>query len=150
MKKIKDKQQIKNTIHYLIKWADWSFKYNFYKPASHLVDASKAVTNYKHRLKCKCKKISQINIDKVSNSENVSCKWASRWDHMLYLIHDVLNEALKSCDFKVCSRILINFWVNCIAFYSISYSFYFQLQLVCWAVESCCVKMRRCFNENWY
>ena len=50
---------------------------------------------------------------------------------------------------EVCSRILINFWVNCTTFYSVSYSFYSQLQLTCWAVKSCCVKGGRCFNKSW-
>ena len=121
MKKIRNKQQIQSTIHYLIKWADWFSEYNFYELINHLVDASKAVTDYKHRLKHKYKKISQINVDKVSNSENVSHKQISRWDHMLYSIHDVLNETLKSHVFHfICSRILINFWMNCIASHSVS------------------------------
>ena len=39
--------------------------------------------------------------------------------------------------------------MNCITSYSVSYSFYFQSQLACWAVEYCCVKGERCFNESW-
>ena len=149
MKKVRDKWWIKNIIHYLIKWADWSFKYNFYELISHLADALKAVTDYECRLKCKHKKISQININKISDSENASCKWASRWDHMLYLIHDVLNETLKSCVFHfICSRILTDFWVNYIILYLVSYFFYFQLQLICQTVESCCAKNKKCFNKN--
>ena len=123
MKKVRNKQQIKSIIHYLIKWADWSFKYNSYKLISHLADALKAVVNYKHRLKYKHKKINQINIDKISDSENALHKQISRWDHVLYLIHSVLNETLKLHDIKICSRILINFWVNYIAFHLISYFF---------------------------
>ena len=49
----------------------------------------------------------------------------------------------------VCSRILTDFWVNYIISYSVSYSFYSQLQLVCWVIESHCVKKRRHFNKNW-
>ena len=64
MKKVRDKWQIKNTIHYLIKWADWSFKYNSYKPASHLADALKAVSSYKHKLKHKHKKAQASNMNK--------------------------------------------------------------------------------------
>ena len=150
MKKVRDKWQIQNIIHYLIKWADWFSEYNSYKFTSHLADALKAVINYKQKLKHKCKKISQINIDKVSDSKNASCKQMSKWNHVLYLIHDVLNETSKSYVFHlICLRILINFWVNCIAFPSVSYFFYSQLQSACWAVEFCCAKMRRCFNENW-
>ena len=48
-----DKQQIKDIIHYLVKWASWSFKYNFYKLTSHLIKAPKAVANYKRKLKHK-------------------------------------------------------------------------------------------------
>ena len=56
VKKVKNKWQIKNTIHYLIKWADWSFKYNFYELMSHLVSISKVVADYKQKLKHKHKK----------------------------------------------------------------------------------------------
>ena len=150
MKKVKNKQQIQSIIHYLIKWADWSSEYNFYKSVSHLVDASKAVADYECRLKYKCKKINQINIDEISDSENALCKQMSRWNHMLYLIHDVLNETSKSYDFEICFRISINFWMNYIASHSVSYFFYFQSQLICWTVKSCCAKTEKHFNENWY
>ena len=50
---------------------------------------------------------------------------------------------------EVCSRILTDFWVNYTTSYSVSYSFYSQLQLTHWVIESCCVKRRRHFNENW-
>ena len=133
MKKVRNKWWIKNIIHYLIKWADWFFEYNFYKLINHLINALKAVTDYKQKLKHKCKKISQINIDEVLNSENVSHKWASRWNHMLYLIHSVLNETSKSHVFHfICSRILADFleWII-LHFTLINYFFYFQLQLVC-------------------
>ena len=46
MKKVRNKQQIKNIIHYLIKWADWFSEYNFYKLMSHLADTFKAVADY--------------------------------------------------------------------------------------------------------
>ena len=52
MKKVKNKQWIKNIIHYLIKWADWSSEYNFYELINYLIDTSKTVADYKHRLKC--------------------------------------------------------------------------------------------------
>ena len=134
----------------MIKWADWFSEYNFYELISHLVDTSKAVTDYKHRLKCKHKKINQINIDEVSDSENVSCKQTSKWDHMLYSVHDVLNETLKSHVFYfTCSKISTDFWVNYITFHLISYFFYFQLQSAHQTVESCCAKSERCFIENW-
>ena len=113
VKKVRNKQQIQSTIHYLIKWTDWSFKYNFYKSVSHLADILKMIVNYKQKLKHKYKKISQINIDEILNSENVSHKQASRWDHMLYSVHSILNEILKSHVFHfICSRISTDFeWI---------------------------------------
>jgi len=96
VKKVRNKWWIQSTIHYLIKWAGWSSEYNFYKPASHLAGALKVVTDYERKLKRKHKKISQINIDEALNSEGASHKQTSRWGHMLYSVHDVLNEALKS------------------------------------------------------
>ena len=118
---------------------------------NHLADIFKMIINYEWKLKYKCKKINQVNINKVSDSEDVSHKQTSRWNHVLYLIHSVLNETLKSHVFHfVCSRILTDFWVNYTTSHSVSYSFYSQLQLVCWTVKSCCTKMKRHFNENWY
>ena len=131
MKKVRNKWWIQNTIYYLIKWADWFSEYNFYEFASHLADTLKVIADYEWKLKCKHKKINQINIDKVSDSENALCKQTSRWDHMLYSIHSILNETSKSCVFHfICSRILTDFWVNYIIFHSISYFFYFQSQLI--------------------
>ena len=86
VKKVRNKWWIKNIIHYLIKWADWSSEYNFYELMSHLVDASKAVTDYKYRLKHKHRKISQINIDRILNSEDTLCKQTSRWDYMFLIL----------------------------------------------------------------
>ena len=104
MKKIKDKQQIKNIIHYLIKWADWLSEYNFYKSVNHLADALKAVVNYKCRFKYKCKKISWINVNNISDSEDAFCKQTSRWNHMSYSVHSVLNEAVT------CFSYALEFW----------------------------------------
>ena len=84
VKKVRNKWQIQNIIYYLIKWADWFFEYNFYKFMSHLTDALKAVTDYKQKLKHKHKKISQININKVSDSENALCKQMS--SHMFLIL----------------------------------------------------------------
>ena len=151
MKKVRNKQQIKNTIHYLIKWADWFSEYNFYELVSHLVDTSKAVINYECRLKYKHKKISQINIDEISDSENASCKQMSKWDHVFYSVHNILNETSKSHVFHfICSKILTDFWVNYITSHSVSYFFYSQLQLICQTVKFCCIKNERHFNKNWY
>ena len=83
--------------------------------------------------------------------------WCIEWDFeiMCFKSYNLYELKLSHVSFhndlwnEVCSRILINFWVNCIAFYSISYSFYSQLQLICWTVESCCAKTEKHFNENW-
>ena len=74
MKKVKNKWQIQSIIHYLIKWANWFSEYNFYEFTSHLADVLKAVADYEWKFKCKCKKTSQINIDEISDSEDVSHK----------------------------------------------------------------------------
>ena len=71
MKKVRNKQWIKSTIHYLIKWADWSFKYNSYKLINHLAGALKAVSSYEHKLKCKCKKVQISNVNEDLNLEAV-------------------------------------------------------------------------------
>ena len=87
MKKIKNKQQIKNIIYYLIKWTNWSFKYNFYKFVSHLVDASKAIANYKHRFKHKQKKINKtININRTLNFKNLTASHKQVWDEITCFI----------------------------------------------------------------
>ena len=89
MKKVRNKWWIKNTIHYLIKWADWSSEYNFYESASHLINASKTVADSEHRLKCKQKKISKTtNIDEASNFEDVTAfhKQMLIWDHVISFI----------------------------------------------------------------
>ena len=52
---------------------------------NHLADIFKVIINYKQKLKHKHKKTSQINIDKVLNSENVSHKQMSRMkSHALF------------------------------------------------------------------
>ena len=69
---------------------------------------------------------------------------------MLYLVHGVLNEALKSRVFHfVCSRILADFlgWII-LHLTPVSYSFYSQPQPARWAVEPRCVKGGRRFNEG--
>jgi hypothetical protein len=36
VEEVQDKQQIKDVIHYLVKWAGWPSKYNFYKALAEL------------------------------------------------------------------------------------------------------------------
>jgi chromodomain-containing protein len=55
VEEVLDKKQIKDTIHYLVKWANWPSEYNSYKPASHLKNVSQAVTAYEQKAKCKRK-----------------------------------------------------------------------------------------------
>ena len=45
---------------------------------SHLADIFKVIVNYEQKLKHKHKKINQINVDEVSDSENASHKQMSR------------------------------------------------------------------------
>ena len=133
---------------------------------NHLADIFKAVTNYEQKLKHKHKKISQINVDKVLNSENASCvkmrshalfsTQCTEWDFeimylKLYNLYELKLSCISFCNDlqnEVCFRILINFWVNYIIFYSISYFFYFWSQLICWTVKFCCAKSEKHFNEN--
>ena len=107
MKKIKNKKQIQNIIHYLIKWADWFSEYNFYELASHLADTLKTVADYEQKLKHKCKKISQININEILNSENIFCKQIC-WNEITWFF--LINE-----------NMFLNFdwffWVNYITFH---------------------------------
>ena len=71
VKEVKNKQQIKNIIYYLIKWADWSSEYNSYELISHLADASKAVSSYECKLKHKHKKAQISNMNKDSDFKAV-------------------------------------------------------------------------------
>ena len=75
MKKVRNKWQIKNTIHYLIKWADWSSEYNSYEFISHLAGALKAVSSYECKLKWKHKKVQASNMNEDLKSEAALCKW---------------------------------------------------------------------------
>ena len=72
--------------------------------------------------------------------------------NMFSLMSFLCKNIICLCIIFVISVILKNLMINLllqILFYSVSYFFYFQSQLVCWAVESCCTKTRKHFNENW-
>ena len=58
----------------MIKWADWSSEYNSYELASHLTDASKAVSSYERKLKQKHKKAQVSNMNEDSEPEAASHK----------------------------------------------------------------------------
>ena len=47
---------IKNTVHYLVKWASWPFKYNSYELVAHLAKAPEAIVAFERKLKHKRKK----------------------------------------------------------------------------------------------
>jgi hypothetical protein len=86
VKEVWDKQWIKDIIYYLVKWAGWSFKYNFYKSANHLIGTSKIIADYEHKLKYRWKKIktaSKIDItnnnDRVVSSEDESASHKYIW-----------------------------------------------------------------------
>ena len=58
VEEVLDKHQIKDKIHYLIKWASWPSEYNSYEPAPHLAKAPKAIAAYEKKVskrKCKAK-----------------------------------------------------------------------------------------------
>ena len=55
IEEVRNKQQIKSIIYYLVKQAGWSSEYNSYKLASHLIGTLKAVTDYKYKAKYKRK-----------------------------------------------------------------------------------------------
>ena len=47
VEEVLDKRRIKDTIHYLVKWAGWPSEYNSYEPADHLVNVPQAVASFK-------------------------------------------------------------------------------------------------------
>jgi hypothetical protein len=53
VEEVLDKQKIKDTIHYLVKWTGWPSEYNSYEPANHLENAPQAITTYENKLKRK-------------------------------------------------------------------------------------------------
>jgi len=55
VEEVLDKRRIKDTIHYLVKWAGWPSEYNSYEPAAHLAKALQAVAAFEHKLKHKQK-----------------------------------------------------------------------------------------------
>ena len=53
VEEVLDKQKVKDTIHYLVKWTGWPSEYNSYEPANHLENAPQAITAYENKLKRK-------------------------------------------------------------------------------------------------
>ena len=51
VKEVLDQHKIKNIAHYLVKWVDWPSKYNLYKLANYLVNASCAIAAFEQKLK---------------------------------------------------------------------------------------------------
>ena len=62
IKEILNKCWIKSELHYLMKWANWPSKYNFYKPIAHLTEAPKAIAAYEKKITRKHKH--KMNTDK--------------------------------------------------------------------------------------
>ena len=56
VEEILDKRRIKDTIHYLVKWAGWPSEYNSYEPAMHLENAPQAVADFERKQKQKRKR----------------------------------------------------------------------------------------------
>ena len=71
IKKVLDHQWIKNTVHYLIKWATWSSEYNSYKSAAHLAKTSEAVATFEQKLKHK----QNESEDTVSDKQACHMSW---------------------------------------------------------------------------
>ena len=69
VEEVHDKQLIKGTIYYLIKWAGWPFKYNSYESVFHLAKTSKAVAVYKQTLKHK--KVSNKSHNDNNDNESI-------------------------------------------------------------------------------
>ena len=61
IKEVLNKHQIKGELHYLVKWANWPFKYNFYKPVAYLTEALKIIIAYEKKVTCKHKH--KVNAD---------------------------------------------------------------------------------------
>jgi hypothetical protein len=55
VEEVLDKRRIKDTIHYLVKWAGWPSEYNSYEPAIHLANAPQAVAAFERKRKRKAR-----------------------------------------------------------------------------------------------
>jgi transposase InsO family protein len=55
VEEIRDKRKIRDTMHYLVKWAGWPSEYNSYEPAFHLANAPDAIAAFERKLKRKRK-----------------------------------------------------------------------------------------------
>ena len=57
VEEVLNRRQIKNVIHYLVKWVGWPSEYNLYKPVFYLVNALQAVAAFEQKLKQKQKSV---------------------------------------------------------------------------------------------
>jgi len=55
VEEVLDRRKIKDTVHYLVKWATWPSEYNSYEPAAHLANAPEAIAAFERKLKHKQK-----------------------------------------------------------------------------------------------
>ena len=61
VEEVLDKRRIKDTIHYLVKWAGWPSEYNSYEPAAHLANAPRAIASFEQKLEQKRKRKNKEN-----------------------------------------------------------------------------------------
>ena len=59
--------QIKNTVHYLIKWTTWSSEYNFYESVAHLTKTLETVAAFEQKLKHKQNEFKNAISDKQAH-----------------------------------------------------------------------------------
>ena len=59
--------QIKNIIHYLIKWVTWFSEYNFYESAAHLAKTSEVIATFEWKFKCKQNEFKDAVSDKQAH-----------------------------------------------------------------------------------
>ena len=55
VEEVRDELKIKDTMHYLVKWAGWPSEYSSYEPAAHLANAPDAIAAFERKLKRKRK-----------------------------------------------------------------------------------------------
>ena len=67
VEEVRDKQQIKGVVHYLIKWAGWPSEYNSYELVSHLTNTLKAVADFECKLKRKQKETQSSTHNNMDN-----------------------------------------------------------------------------------
>jgi len=75
VEEVLDKRRIKDTIHYLVKWAGWPSEYNSYEPADHLANAPQAVASFERKQKLKQKQKRKNDDEIVTVAKKSSSFW---------------------------------------------------------------------------